>query len=227
MAAATGAKPQRHDTVAHLEAHELEPQKKSVHASERQEAARQEFVQAAQQVEAHRFVFVDESGSHTSMTKLYGWAPKSQRAVQSVPKNRGQNTTIIGALSWLGVQAAMTLEGAADTLAFEVFVERVLCPSLEPGQIVVMDNLSIHKSTYVRELIENCDCQLWFLPTYSPDLNPIEQAWSKLKAHLRRVQARTHDALQQAIALGLPLITPHHAQAWFKHCGYRTTRQLT
>ena len=139
-----------------------------------------------------------------------------------VPKNRGQNTTILGALGWEGVQAAMILEGAADTLAFELFVEWVLCPSLQPGQIVVLDNLSIHQSRKTREMIQNCGCQLWFLPTYSPDLNPIEQAWSKLKAHLRRVQARTHQALQEAIAQALPLISLWDARAWFKHCGYFT-----
>lgn len=160
------------------------------------------------------------------MTPLYGWAPKSERAIESVPKNRGRNTTIIGALGWQGVQAAMTLEGAADTLAFEAFVEQVLCPTLEPEQIVVMDNLSIHKSARVREMIEECGCQLWFLPTYSPDFNPIEQAWSKLKAFLKQKQARTTETLQEAIALGLPFITPHNAQAWFKHCGYQTLGQL-
>ncbi len=212
MAARARAVHQRYNTVAHLAAHELEPQKKSVHASERQEAAREEFARAAQQVDARWFVFVDESGSHTSMTPLYGWAPKNERVRESVPKNRGRNTTIIGALSWFGVQAAMTLEGAANTVAFEVFVEQVLCPTLEPGQIVVMDNLSIHKSALVRELIEECGCQLWFLPTYSPDFNPIEHAWSKLKAFLKQQQARTAETLQQAIARGLPLITQHNAQ---------------
>lgn len=160
------------------------------------------------------------------MTPLYGWAPKSVRLVESVPKHRGKNTTIIGALSWLGVQAAMTLEGAADTLAFEVFVEQVLCPTLVPEQIVVMDNLSIHKSARVRELIQGCGCQLWFLPTYSPDLNPIEQAWSKLKAFLKQQQARTAETLHEAIARGLPLITPCNAQAWFKHCGYYQSGHL-
>lgn len=163
---------------------------------------------------------MDESGSHTSLTPLYGWAPKAERVCASVPKNRGENTTILGALSWSGVQAAMTLEGAADTLAFEAFVEWVLCPTLQPGQIVVLDNLSIHKSGRARQLIAKCGCQLWFLPTYSPDFNPIEQAWSKLKAYLRRVGARTKDALQEAIAHGLPLISHCDARAWFKHCGY-------
>ena len=114
----------------------------------------------------------------------------------------------------------MTLEGAADTLAFEAFVEQVLSPTLQPGQIVVLDNLSIHKSGKARELIEECGCQLWFLPTYSPDLNPMEQAWSKLKTYLRRVAARTKDTLQEAIAQGLSRITQQDASAWFRHCGY-------
>ena len=160
------------------------------------------------------------------MTKLYGWAPKKERAVASVPKNRGAHTTLLGALSWTGVQAAMTLEGAADTLAFEAFVEQVLCPTLQAGQIVILDNLSIHKSGKVRAWIEACGCRLWFLPTYSPDLNPIEQAWSKLKAHLRRVGARTTEALQAAIAQGLALLSQQDAQAWFRHCGYLPSGQL-
>jgi transposase len=206
--------------VAHLEAHELEPQKKSLIASERNQASREEWHDKIRAVDAKRLVFVDESGSHTSLALLYGWAPKNQRCVDSLPKNRGENTTLIGALGWGGVQAVMTLEGAADTLAFEAFVEQVLCPTLQRGQIVVLDNLSIHKSLRVRELIEGCGCELWFLPTYSPDLNPIELAWSKLKAQLRRASARTTDALQEAITQGLMLITHFDARAWFKHCGY-------
>jgi len=178
-----------------------------------------------QQVAAERLVFVDESGSHTSLTPLYGWAPKGERAVGSVPRNRGQNTTILGALAPHGVQAAMTLQGAADTLAFEAFVEQVLVPTLESGQIVVMDNLSIHKSATTRTLIEGAGCSLLFLPSYSPDLAPIEQAWSKLKAHLRRVQARATDTLEAAIAHGLDRITAQDAQGWFKHCGYHLLAQ--
>jgi transposase len=123
------------------------------------------------------------------------------------------------------MQAAMTLEGAADALAFEAFVEHLLVPTLEPGQIVIMDNLSIHKGQRVRELIESRECELLFLPPYSPDLSPIEQAWSKLKGYLRRLQARTIEALEAAIAQGLELITPQDAQGWFRHCGYHLPAQ--
>lgn len=115
---------------------------------------------------------------------------------------------------------ALTLRGATDTAAFEVYIEAVLGPSLVPGQIVVMDNLSAHKSARVRELIEGYGCQLWFLPSYSPDLSPIEEAFSKLKTSLRRVQARTHEALEDAIATALDQISPADARGYFTHCGY-------
>jgi transposase len=191
-----------------------------VSASERNEAVRADWRQAAQQLDTGKLVFIDESGSHISLTPLYAWAPRNERADGSVPRNRGSNTTILGALSQQGVQAAMTVEGAADGLVFEAFIKHVLMPTLQPGQIVIMDNLSIHKGQRVRELIESCGCQLLFLPAYSPDFSPIEQAWSKLKAHLRRIGARTHEALEEAIAQALRLISAADAQAWFRHCGY-------
>ena len=196
----------------------LDAQKKSVKASERDEAARQVWRESMALVAAARLVFVDECGSHTSLTPLYAYAPRDERAVGSVPKNRGENTTILGALNAEGLQAAMTVEGAADGAVFEAFVEQVLCPTLQPGQIVIMDNLSTHKSARIRELIEERHCRLWFLPTYSPDLNPIEMAWSKLKAYLRVVSARTRDALQEAIGQGLQTITAQDARNWLKHC---------
>ena len=173
-----------------------------------------------------QFVFVDECGSHIALTPLYGWAPRGQRAWSRVPRNRGQNITILGALSWSGVQAAMTLEGAADTVAFETFIEHILMPTLMPGQIVMMDNLSIHKSQCTRALIESRGCSLLYLPSYSPDFSPIEQAWSKLKTYLRRTAARTREALEEAIAAGLALIREQDAQAWFRHCGYAPACQL-
>jgi len=199
----------------------LDTQKKSIRASERNEAARAVWWQEVVKLDPARLVFVDESGSHVAMTPAYARAPKGKRANAAVPKNRGRNTTILGALSLAGWQVAMTLEGAADTLAFEAFIEHFLCPILVPGQIVVLDNLSIHKSGQVRHLLEEVGCTLLFLPTYSPELNPIELAWSKLKTFLRRIGARTRELLEVAIGDGLETITPQDANHWFQHVGYQ------
>jgi transposase len=136
------------------------------------------------------------------------------------PRNWGKNTTLIAGLTLSGIQAPMILEGAVDTLAFEAYVEHVLVPSLTPGQVVVLDNLSVHKNERIRQAIEARGCQVLFLPAYSPDLTPIEEAFSKLKTWLRRLGARTHEALEAAIAVALEQITAQDAQGWFWHCGY-------
>jgi transposase len=163
---------------------------------------------------------VDETGSNIGLTPLYARAPQGERAVDHIPRNRGKNTTLLASLSLEGMGPAMILEGATDTLAFQAYVERVLTPSLQPGQIVVMDNLSAHIGNHVRTAIEAKGCKLLFLPAYSPDLSPIEEAFSKLKAFLRRVKARTKEDLYEAISRVIDLITPHDAQGWFSHCGY-------
>jgi transposase len=137
-----------------------------------------------------------------------------------VPRNWGKNTTLIARLSLTGIQAPFMLEGAVDTVAFETSVDQVLAPSLRPGQVVVLDNLSVHKGERVRQAIEAKGCQVLFLPAYSPDLTPIEEAFSKLKAGLRRLGARTHEALFEAIAQALETITAQDAHGWFWHCGY-------
>jgi len=142
-----------------------------------------------------------------------------------VPRNYGVNTTLIASLSQQGMGEAIILEGAADSTAFEVYIERILVPSLHPGQIVIMDNLSIHLSARVRQAIEAKGCQLLFLPAYSPDLSPIEEAFSKLKAYLRRVGARTYEALVEAIAAALLTVTAADARGWFTHCGYASRTQ--
>ena len=145
---------------------------------------------------------MDECGSNINLTPLYARAPRGERAGGSIPRNTGRNTTLIAALSVSGMGPAMTLEGATDRLAFEAYLEQVLTPSLEPGKVVVMDNLSAHKGKRVRALIEACGCELWYLPAYSPDLSPIEEAFSKLKGLLRRAEARTREALEDAIGSG-------------------------
>jgi transposase len=165
-------------------------------------------------------VFVDETGSHIAMTPLYAYAPRGERAVGKVPRNYGAIMTLIASISLSGMGPAFLLDGAADSAAFEVYVEQILAPSLRPGQIVVLDNLSIHLSPRVSAAIEARGCRLLFLPAYSPDFSPIEEAFSKLKATLRRQGARTREALQEAIATALDLITATDALGWFTHCGY-------
>jgi transposase len=172
-----------------------------------------------------RLMFIDESGFNLAMTPLYARAPKGQRAYGQIPKNRGENSSLIAALSLdEGVSAAMTLEGAVDGIAFKVYVQRVLAPRLRPGQIVVLDNLQVHKNQAVREMIEARGCELLFLPSYSPDLNPIEQAFSKLKTFVRKHKARTKQALDDAIAAALKAVTLQDVIGWFSHAGYLPQR---
>ena len=154
------------------------------------------------------------------MTPLYAYAPRGERAVGKVPRNYGASMTLIASLSLSGMGPAFVLDGAADSAAFEIYVEQILAPSLRPGQIVILDNLSIHLGSRVKQAIEARGCRLLFLPAYSPDFSPIEEAFSKLKAVLRRQGARTREALQEAIAMALDLITAQDALGWFTHCGY-------
>jgi transposase len=176
------------------------------------------------QVDATRLVIVDECGSNIALTPLYARAPKGERAYGSVPRNRGKNTTLLASLSLTGVGACMILEGSVKGQVFEAYVEQILAPSLSPGQIVVLDNLSAHKGARVRHLIEERGCELFFLPAYSPDYSPIEETFSKFKTFLRRVGARTHEALQEAIGQAFETVTPQDALGWFTHCGYLVDR---
>lgn len=172
-----------------------------------------------------RLVFVDESCTHISLTRAYGRAPRGQRVVGQVPRNHDPVISVVAALGLDGLsQAAMTLPGSIDTTAFVVFVDQELVPRLRPGQVVVLDNLSVHKSARVRELIEAAGCQVLFLPPYSPDFAPIEQVFSKVKAYLRGVGARTRDHLEAAISEALARITPADARGWFQHCGYHVAQ---
>ena len=189
-------------------------------ASERSEQERTSWRKQVSPLPAKQFVFVDECGSNIALTPLYGRAPKGQRATDSVPRNRGKNTTLIASLSVEGIEASMIIEGAANAVAFEAYIDHILVPSLVKGQIVVMDNLRVHKSARVRQLIEEQGCQLLFLPAYSPDFSPIEEAFSKVKAFLRRMKARTREALQEALVQALLIVTSQDAHGWFEHCGY-------
>jgi transposase len=154
------------------------------------------------------------------MTRLYGRAPRGHRVVGSIPKNWGHNVTLLAALSTTGVEATMTIEGATDTDVFCAYISEVLSPTLRTGDIVVMDNLSAHKAQRVRELIEARGARVMYLPPYSPDFNPIERCWSKIKTYLRAAKARTSERLDEAIKRAFETVTEADARAWFKHCGY-------
>ena len=175
----------------------------------------------ASRFDARRLVFVDESGFHTSMTRLYARAPRGKRAHGKVPRNRGKNTTLIASITLEGgIGESVAIEGATDAKAFEAYVERFLAPSLKEGQVVVLDGLGAHRTEKVRDLVEARDAQLLFLPSYSPDLNPIEEAFSKIKGIVRKAGARTREALVEAIARALAAVTPEDAAGWFDHAGY-------
>jgi transposase len=179
----------------------------------------------AEQVEAEQLVFVDEMGTNTSLSPVYAWARKGQRAYWSVPRNRGANTTVLCSMSLRGMGPSLSVEGATDSAVFEAYVEQVLAPTLRSGQVVVMDNLSAHKGERVRDLIEERGCELIYLPSYSPDLNPIEEAFSKIKGLVREAEARTREALVEAIGSALWAITAKDAHGFFEHCGYRMSVQ--
>ncbi len=189
-------------------------------ASERNQEARAAWREHLKHLDARKLVVIDECGSNIGLTPLYARAPKGVRAYDSVPRNRGKNTTLIAALGWSGMGESMILEGSANAVAFELSIEEILAPSLTAGQIVIMDNLAAHKGKKVEQLIEAKGCQLLFLPGYSPDFSPIEETFSKLKTHLRRSGARTREALQEAICQALLTVTPQDAQGWFRQCGY-------
>jgi transposase len=167
-------------------------------------------------------IFLDESGVTTSMTRLRARCLGGRRIHEATPGGHWKIMTILGAMSLDGMIAAMTIEEPTDADIFLAFVEQVLCPTLKPGHVVVMDNLSSHKVPTVRQPIEHAGAELLYLPPYSPDLNPIEKAWAKLKQLLRSAQARTQQTLEQAVANALKLITPDNAKAWFRLCSQST-----
>jgi transposase len=194
--------------------------KKSLHAVERDTESnrerRREFLEAIQAIAPERLIYLDESGVTTSMTRLYGRCLGGKRIHEATPGGHWKILTILSAMSVRGLIATMTIEEPADSDIFLAYVEQVLCPALKPDDVVVMDNLSSHKVHGVRERIEDAGASVLYLPAYSPDLNPIEKAWAKLKQLLRSAKALTKEALDQAITELLPMITEQDAQAWFR-----------
>jgi transposase len=193
---------------------------------------RDEFLMAAWrllvagEIAAERLVFVDEMGTNISLSPLYSWSRKGERAFGSAPRNWGKNVTLLASITRKGLGPCLAVEGATRREVFEAYLEHVLAPTLKPGQIVVMDNLSAHKGERVRELIEQRGCELVYLPPYSPDFNPIEQAFSKVKDLMRRAEARTREALLEAMGVALSAVSARDAQGFFGHCGYSSMGQL-
>jgi transposase len=179
----------------------------------------------AQPLDAHSLVFVDEMGTNTSLSPLYGWAKKGERAYCSVPRNRGPNTTLLSSMTLEGMGTSLAVEGATNREVFETYVEQILASTLRKGQVVVMDNLTAHKGDRVKELIEERGCELIYLPPYSPDFNPIEEAFSKIKGLVRKAEARSRQALVDAIGSGISMVTAEDARGFFEHCGYTTLVQ--
>ncbi len=186
-------------------------------------AARAAWRDEAAEIDPARLVFLDESGFDTRLVRTHARAPRGQRAYGTAPGGHWQRLTLIGALALDGLYAAMTVAAATGTDVFHAFVTQVLIPALlreRPDAIVVMDNLAAHKAAIVRKALDQAGISYRYLPAYSPDMNPIEQAWSKLKACLRARAARSREALERAIPDALATVTPSNAQGWFRHAGY-------
>jgi transposase len=212
------------DEPGHHAGPRLAAQKKSLSASERDAAARAAWRERTRDVDPARFVWVDETGSHRGLTPRYSRAPRGQRARGAAPRNGGLNRTLITALTLDGIGPGLLVDAAITGGTFGGYIRHLLAPTLRPGQIVVVDNLRAHHDERARAAIEGRGAELWFLPAYSPDLTPIEEGFSKLKAHLRRAEARTDEALSAAIWQGLATITPQDARGWYRHAGYPVTR---
>jgi transposase len=197
-----------------------------VGASERDEFLRAAWrVLVAGRVKGERFVFVDECSTNTSLTPLYAWSKRGERARCCVPRNWGANVTLLSSMSLRGIGPSLAVEGPTTGEVFEAYLEQVLGPTLWPGQVVVMDNLSAHKGFRVRELLEQRGCELIYLPPYSPDFNPIEEAFAKIKGLLRKAEARSRDALVEAMGRAISAVTPRDAEGFLEHRGYQPVAQ--
>ena len=206
----------------------MEPKKRTLGAGERDEflrAAWRALVAGEAGIDAGRLVFVDEMGTNVSLSPLYAWSRRGKRAFGRAPRNWGKNVTLLASITRRGVGPCLAVEGSTTREVFEAYLERALAPNLRPGQVVVMDNLSAHKGGRVREIVEGAGCELLYLPPYSPDLNPIEEAFSKVKGLMRRAEARTRGSLIEAMGRALDAVSARDARGFFAHCGYREVVQ--
>jgi transposase len=196
-------------------------EKKSLTAAERNPYKRAWYWRKMKQVEHERLKFVDESGVSMNLTRRFGRAAPGERIGEAVPRNYGPATSVISVIGVGGVETAMMLEGAVDTLVFDAFCDQGLRSCLRDGDIIVLDNLGAHRASRIEEIAHARNARVIWLPPYSPDFSPIEPMWGKLKTYLRKVKARTTAALDRAVAEGLQLVTPSDCRGWFTHCGYQ------
>jgi transposase len=205
----------------------MEQKKGSVGASECDEWLREAWrVMVAEGIDARGLVLVDECGTNTSPAPLYAWSRKRERACCEVPRNWGANITLLARITVDGIGPYLSVEGSTTRGVFEAYLEWVLAPQIRPGQVVVMDNLSAHKGSRVRELVKEQGCELLYVPPYSPNFNPIEQAFSKVEGLLRRAESRTREAPIEAIGTALSAVSCRNVRGFFDNCGYRTSGQL-
>jgi transposase len=194
-------------------------------ASERNNRKRAWYWRRVKELRQRRLRFIDETGVNVTLTRRYGRAPRGERVQESVPKNYRQQRSIISALGVDSVAASFVIEGAVDAEAFNIYVERVLRPTMKAGDIFVLDNLTAHHASRIEEVAGACNARVLWLAPYSPDFSPIELLWSKIKTGLRKAKARTVEELSQALTKGLELITANDCRSWFRHCGYSVARK--
>jgi transposase len=192
--------------------------------AERNNYKRGWYWRRVRRVRQRRLRFLDESGINLALTRLYGRAPRGERVSERVPRNYGTHTSVISTLGLAGPEAVWTVEGAVDTDVFNVYVERVLRPTIRRGDILVLDNLRAHHASRIEAVAEECGAEVIWLAPYSPDFSPIELMWSKIKASLRTAKARTREELERALVAALELVTSTDCLGWFRHCGYQVTR---
>jgi len=188
--------------------------------SERVRSLRTDWQRRQPELRRQKIWFLDETGVNLSLARSFGRAFGGQRALGNVPKNYGQSITVVGAMREDGRLATLEVRGATDELVMLAFIREILSPVLEPGDVIVMDNLTSHKTRRVQAAFAELGVEVLYLPPYSPDLNPIEMCWSKFKAILRQMAARSYDALSEAISNALKKITAADARNWIRHCGY-------
>jgi len=202
----------------------LATKKKALHAAEREttrvQQARVSDGQRITALDVRRLKLVDESGVNVALTPLYGRAPKGERVIGTVPQHYGPKVTRLGTLGVEGIQAVMTVDGATETEVCRAYVKHILAPTLTPGDLVVMDNLAVHKAPGIQQALARRGARRLYLPPYSPDLSPIEPCWGKVNTFLRKAKARTREALDRVIPQALATVTATDALSWFAHCGY-------